>query len=118
MNAMLLEQAGQGENIAHIVVHDKHFPADKRLVGLAQPFQHLPLATGQIGSDEMEEQRHFVEQPLGRLHVFEDHALGHPCQTLAVVFGQVFARADDDRQFPQRRILPDVLHEIEARDVG
>ena len=50
----------------------------RRLIGLAQSLQHLLFVRRQVGRDaDGETTRRFVEQPLGRLDVLQDDALGH-----------------------------------------
>ena len=47
------------------------------LVRSVQALQHLLLGFRQIRDDAMQEQRRLIEQPLGRLDVFQHDALGH-----------------------------------------
>ena len=47
------------------------------LVGAVQPLEHRLLLGRQIGDHPVQEERRLVEQPLRRLDVLEDDALGH-----------------------------------------
>ena len=77
LHVLVLEQRGQREDVARVVVDDQHLAAAQHLVRAVQPLEHLLLLLRQVGDDAVQEQRRLVEQPLGRLHVLEHDALGH-----------------------------------------
>ena len=77
LHFLVLEQRRQGEDVARVVVDHEHLAAAQHLLGVVQPFQHGLLLRGQVGDDAVQEQGGLVQQPLGRLHVLEDDALGH-----------------------------------------
>ena len=65
----------------------------------------------------MQEQRGFVEQPLGTLHALDHDALGAPAQ-LALLFRRELAPGEHhDRDVPQSRIVLDLGEQLEAGDV-
>ena len=61
-----LQHAGEREDVAHVVVHDQHLPAGERGIGPVELLQHLPLASGRLRLDPVQEERGLVEQPLRR----------------------------------------------------
>ena len=64
-HASPLEHAAQREDVADVVVHHEHGLADEILVRAVQALEHLLLLGWQIRKDAVQEQRCFVEQPLG-----------------------------------------------------
>ncbi len=77
---VIFQQAGQRENIAHIVVHHQHLLADQRDVGFAQLFQDAALVRRQIGFGAMQQQHRFVQQPFARLNRPDDARAPQPRQ--------------------------------------
>ena len=77
LHLLVLEHRGQREDVARVIVHHQHLAAAQHFVRAVQPLEHLPLRFRQVGDHAVEEQRGFVEQALGRLHVLEHDALGH-----------------------------------------
>jgi hypothetical protein len=73
--------------IAGVVVDDQDLAAMEDFVGAVKPFEHQLFLDRQLGHDAMQEQGGLVEQPLGRLDVFEDDALGHALEPRLVVAG-------------------------------
>ena len=71
-----LQEGGQREDVADVVVDDQHRAAGERRIGPVELLEHPPLALGQPGRDPVEEERGLVEQPLGRARVLDDHRLG------------------------------------------
>ena len=65
----------------------------------------------------MEEQRGLVQQPLGRLDVLEDDALGHGLEPHLLVVGELLAGEDDDRQILQGGLRLKLLQQFEAGHV-
>ena len=61
-HAAALENAAEGEDVAHVVVHDQHLFADQRIVGAVQAIEHFLFFARQVGDDAMQEQRRFIEQ--------------------------------------------------------
>ncbi len=66
----------------------------------------------------MQEQRHLVEQPLGRLGPLDDDGLGIPAQLLLVIGRQVAAGIDDDRREGISVLAAQRLQQGVARSVG
>ncbi len=66
----------------------------------------------------MQEQRGFVEQPVGRLHVFQHDALGERAQLLFFLGVQFLAGEDHDRHVAQRRFGLHFFQQRIAAHVG
>jgi hypothetical protein len=92
-----LEQARQREDVADVVVDDQHFLRDQRLVALVEAFEHTLLRGRKIGDDAVQEERRLVEQPLGRLHAFQNDALRHLAQLRFFVLRELATGENDDR---------------------
>ena len=118
LHVVVLEQRGQGEDVARVVVDHQHFAAAQDLVRAVQPLEHRLLLRRQVGDHAVQEQRRLVQQPLGRLHVLEDDALGHRLELGLLVGAQVLAGEDDDRHVRQRRLGVHLLQQLEAGHVG
>ena len=116
-NSMALEQRGEGEDIAGVVVHHEHFAPVQDLVGAVQPLEQLLFFHRQVGHDAMEEQRGLVQQPLGRLDVLEDDALGHGLEPHFIVVGKLLAGEDDDGNILQGWFRLKLLQQLEAAHV-
>ena len=80
VHSAALENAAEGEDVAHVVVDDQHLLAHQLLVGAMQPIQHVLLFARQIGDHAVQEQRGFVEQPLRRFDALHDHAASQRVQ--------------------------------------
>ena len=101
LDLMSLEQGGECEDIAGVVVNHQHLASMEDLVGAVQPLEHHLLFLGQIGDDAVEEERGLVQEPFGRLDVLQDDALGHGLEPDLIVVGQILAGEDDDGQVLQ-----------------
>ena len=86
-HAASFKHAAQGKNVADVVVHHQHFLANQRIVGTMQSIEHLLLFRRKVGDDAMQEERGFVEQPLGRLNALHDHAARQGVQA-GILFGR------------------------------
>ena len=75
VHAVPLKQAGQGENVTDVVVHDQNFFADQGVVALTHPLEHTLLVLRQLRGHKMEEQGRFVKEPLRRLDSLEHNTL-------------------------------------------
>ena len=64
---VILQQAGEREDVANVVVHHQNLFADKRDIGLAQLFQNPALVRREIGFGAMQQKNGFVQQPLQRV---------------------------------------------------
>ena len=84
------------------------------LIGTMEPLEQLLLLHRQVGDDAMEKQRGLVQEPLGRLDVFEDDALGHGLEPHLIVVGELLAGEDDDRQILQGGLRPKLLQQFET----
>ena len=65
----------------------------------------------------MEEERRLVEEPLGRAHVLEDHALGERPELCLLLGTELLAGEDDDRRVAQHRVFLHLLEQLEAGHV-
>src|SRR5690348_11259755 len=79
-HATALENAAEGENVAHVVVNDQNSFSDESFIGAVQAIEHALLFARQIGDHAMEEESGFVEQTLGGFHAFDDDATGERMQ--------------------------------------
>ncbi|MND85011.1 hypothetical protein D3C80_769180 [compost metagenome] len=70
--ALVFQRAGQGEDVAHVVVHQQHLAALEYLVAAARGLEHALALVGQLRLDLVQEQRHFVEQALRRAGALDD----------------------------------------------
>ena len=101
-----LEHAGQREDVAHVVLDHQDAAAVERRVAVARRLQHaLPLGR-QRRLDLVQEQRHLVEQALGRARALDDDRLRVAAQPLLFVARQRAAGVDDDRRERRRRPAP------------
>ena len=112
-----LEERGQREDVADVVVHDQHRAAGQRRVGAVELLQHPPLRLRQVGGDPVEEQRGLVQQPLGRARVLDHHRLGQPPKLGLLPLGELLAGVDDGRQLAQADLTLDPGDELEAGHV-
>ncbi|MNN54349.1 hypothetical protein D3C81_1691620 [compost metagenome] len=69
---LVLQGTGEGEDVTHIVVHQQHLAAFEHLVTAARGLEHALALMGQLRFDFVQEQRHFVEQPLWRAGPLDD----------------------------------------------
>ena len=79
---MALQGAGEGEDVAHIVVDDENLLAQQGGVRAPRLLQQQPLRLGQGRLDPVEEQRRRVEQALGGRDTLDDEGLGQRAQLL------------------------------------
>ena len=118
LHVVLLEHAGQREDVADVVVDDEHLAAGQRRIVLVQLLEHLALLGRQVALDAVQEQRGLVEQPLRRLHVLDDDRLGQPPQLGLLLLRQLLAGVDDDRNLRQLRARLHLLEQLEAAHVA
>ena len=71
----------------------------------------------QIGDHAVEEERGLVQQPLGRLDVLEDDALGHRLELRLLVGGELLAGEDDHGHVGERGLGMQFLEQLEAGHV-
>ena len=91
-----LQLAGQGEDVAQVVVDDQDLLAGQLRVGLLALVEHLPGRRPEVGLDPVEEQRRLVDEVLQRPDVLDDRRLGHLVEPGLLLGGQVPAGVDDD----------------------
>ena len=115
VHLVALEQRGQREDVAQIVVDDEHVALRELRIVLREAAQHALLALGEVGLHAVQEQRGLVEQPLHRRDVLDDHGLREAVQALLVLLGQLAARVDDHGQAAVPRVGLDPLDQLEAR---
>ena len=96
--AMRLEQAGECVDIAHIILRDQYLAPFQQRIPIERGRQHRLLPRGQIGDHLMQKQRHFIEQPLGRLSPLDDDRLGITAQAQLFLGRQIAAGIDDHRR--------------------
>ena len=105
LHLLVLEQRGQREDVARVVVDDQHLAAAQRLVGAVQALEHLLLRRRQVGDDAVQEQR--------RSRRAAAPATARPSRTMllaialsraSLVVGQLLAGEDDDRHVDQLRL--------------
>ena len=61
---VFFKQAGESENIAHVIVHHQDRFADQGGIGLAQVFENAALLGGEVAFGAMEQQDGIVEHAL------------------------------------------------------
>ena len=117
-HAATFQHAGEGEDIADVVVDDEHLAAEKRFVGLVQAVEHALLVRRQVGHHAMQEQRGFIQQPLGRFDIFDHHAARQHVQA-GILFGAEFAAGEHHhRQVLQLFVVAQLIENFEAAHVG
>ena len=77
LHFLVLEQRGQREDVARVVIDHENLAAAQDFRGAVQPLEHGLFLGRQIGDDAVEEERGLVQQPLGRLDVLQHDALRH-----------------------------------------
>ncbi len=83
-----------------------------------QPVEHILLGFGKVSNHAMQEERRFVQQTLGRLDVFDDHA-SSKLMELRIFFRSEFAAGKDNhRQILQPGRVAKLLEHLEAGHVG
>jgi len=65
------------------------------LVGAVQAIEHLLLRLRQVANLAMQQERRFIEQALGRIHILQHHA-SRECAKLWVFFRPQFAATEHD----------------------
>ena len=65
-HAVLLQDAGQGEDVAHIVIDDQHLLLGQDIRRGVQRLQDLALRLGQLGDVLVHEQAGLIQEPLRR----------------------------------------------------
>ena len=113
-----LEERGQREDVADVVVHHQRGAAGQGRIGAVQLLQHPPLRLGQSGRNPVEEQRGLVEQPLGRLRILDHHRLGHPPKLGLLPLGELLPGVDDGGELPQPDLSLDPGDQLETGHVG
>ena len=113
-----LQHARQRENIAGIVVDQKRRATDQILVRRSETFEHPLLFDRQIGNNAVQEQRSFVEQPLGQFHALDHDAARHGVQLGVFLRGQFAAGEHHDRDVREARVGPQLLQHLESGHVG
>ena len=116
LDAVRLEDAGHGEDVAHVIVDDQDLLTRRRSlrpcgVSLIIAFDR----SGSRSSIAMQEERGVLEQPLRRVDAaLEDDRLRVLLQPLLLVVGQLLAGVDDDRQVAIARLRLDLLDQAHA----
>lgn len=117
MHAMALQKRGKGENIAHIVIHDQYFFTRQHRIRFPHLFKNFALEFGKVGLDLMQEQGHFVEQPLGRTNVFDDDGFDYFFEPAFFLLGEFPGGIHNNRQRTQAEIFLDFFDYLEAAGI-
>ncbi len=103
VHAAPLQHARKREDVARVVVDQQRGAPDQVLVGAGQPLQHALLLGRQIGHHAVQEQRGFVEQPLGRFHALDHDAARHGVQLGVLLRRQLAAGEHHHRNVRQAK---------------
>ena len=117
IDLVVLQQRGEREDVARVVVDHQHLAVPQDLLRSMKPLEHRLLVGRKIGDHAMQEQRGLVQQPLWRLDVLQDDALRHRLKLQLFVDAQIFAGEDDDRDLRERRVRMQSLKKLEAGHV-
>ena len=118
LHAAAFQNAAQRKDVAHVVVHHQHRLAHQVVVGAVQPLNHLLFLGRQVGDDAVQEQRRFVQQPLGRFDSLDHDAAGNGVQPRVFLGRQLLAGKYHDGQVAQRLVGAELLQHLKAGDVG
>ena len=118
MHAAPFQDAAQREDVARVVIDQKHGLADEVIIRAVQALDHALLVVRQVGDDAVQEQRGLVQQPLRRFDTLDDDAASNRMQLGVLFRRQLAAGEHDDRDVGERRIVADRFEELEARHVG
>ena len=105
VHVVLLQHAGQGEDVADVVVDDQHLlarPAPCRTG--AGPPASAACAPGSLATVAVQEERGLVEQPLRRAGLPDVQACASCFQAQLVLVGTAAVGVDDHRQVGQVRL--------------
>src|SRR5687767_2565990 len=113
VHLVTLEDAGQGNDVADVVVDDQRLLAFERRVAAVQLIEQPLLLWRQRAFHAMQEQRGLVEQPLRRLDVLDDDGLRQRSQLALFLARQLLAGIDDYRHLRHRAVGAHLLEELE-----
>ena len=116
LHVVAFEEAGESEDIPHVVVDDEHFLAGENRILLVKLLEHLPFRFRQILFHAVQEERGFIKQAIQRSHVFDDDCLCHASQLGFLFRSQILSSVDDDRNVPDLRL--DAVHQFETVHIG
>ncbi len=94
LNLMALQDAGQGEDVAHVVVHDEHAATRQFVIHLPEPLQFEPLVLRQRGFGHVQDAGDFGQQAVGRMHLPNHRSLAQRGEA-EVLQGAAFGRVGD-----------------------
>jgi hypothetical protein len=114
---MLLEHAGQREDVADVVVHDEGFLAAQRAASTVQVTEDPALPRREVAEATVQIERRLVEQPLVRPHVLDRQTRQRALDGVDLIFGVGIA-VEQQGCGPRRRVLEQSLREIQGRRVG
>ena len=117
LHVVRLKRAGEGKDVAHIVIDDQHPAIGQNRITPVQLFDHLPLRLRQVRVDAVQEEGGLSQQSLGRIGFFDNHRSRHATQMHLFLPRQFFARVDDDWEFGMIVRLQ-LLDQLKARHVG
>ena len=117
LHVVRLKRAGEGKDVAHIVVDNQYAAICQNRIAPVQLFDHLSLRLRQIGIGAVQEEGGLSQQSLGRIGFFDNHRSRHATQMHLFLPRQLFARVDDDWEFGVIVRLQ-LLDQLKARHVG
>ncbi len=115
---MRLEYGGEGIDVANIVLDHQDFASVQRRVAVQRLGDQRLLRFGQVRHDLMQEQRHFIQQPFGRLRPLDDDRLAVPPQPHLLFLGEVAPGVDDDGRKADGFVGAQPLQQVEAGCIG
>ena len=109
---MLLQHAGQGKDVADVVIDDQRLLPGQLLRRFAPLRQELACLPGQALHCLMQEQRSFLEHRFGRADVLEDDDFRQLAQAVVLVPALTVGAVHDDGDLGGVLGLGEVLEEI------
>src|SRR6516225_1569745 len=117
LHAAPLQDTAQRKDVAGVVVHKQGGLANQVIVGTVQLLQHSLLLGGQFRDDPVQEQRGFVEQPLGRFHALDHDAPRHGVEFRIFFSRELSTGEDDDGNIRQITIIANPIEDLEPAHV-
>ena len=118
LHPVALEDAGEREDVPHVVVDDQDLLPQENGVAVVELLERAPPLRRQPVLHPVEEERGLVEQPLGRADVLDDDRLGVAPELRLLAPRQVLARVDDHRHVAELAVPLQLLEQLEAGAVG
>src|SRR5687768_1442259 len=112
LHVLPFEHAGEGEDVADVVVDHEHLFALKPRVGEIDPLYHVLLRFAQVRNVTVQVQRGLVHQTFHRIGVFQNDRFGKFPHLCALAFGEVLTCVHDHRQLGVAGLLLNVTYEL------